>query len=323
MISSQYSLTRVLRKLILHKDEDILLWEVEMDARAGAALQLIGRQLDQRIFPSVKDGGIVTPSELTVPLSPSGVEQRHDEFRRQTRSTPGAWRGTPAWQGSFRGLRATGEAAPIIDPGLQAGYQAQLDAVSTAYPGARIWHRGNGFWIVTHSALLPALHQGVSLLTAVPFFHTTPRSWGFWRGIPRDFGWVGSRHTNFPDGSICAFEPADGTWVTGDSLVALLDLYTVWALRHLHLAHFGRWPGHQAVRDPYERLMEIHEDEHCGCDADEARYGQCCRPRDLSRNRIADAVSFFLRFGERKPPQWVSAVFRGVAEPPALATVFV
>ena len=124
-----------------------------MDAQAAATLELIGRQLDKRIFPTVKNGGIVAPSELAVTLSPLGVEHRHDEFGRQARSAPGAWPGAPAWQGTFRGPRPTGEAAPVIDPGLQAGYQAELDAISAAYPGARFWHQGNGFWMVTRSAL--------------------------------------------------------------------------------------------------------------------------------------------------------------------------
>lgn len=292
-----------------------------MDARAGVTLQTIGRQLDQGIFPSVKNGGTVVPSDLTVPLSPLGVEQRHDEFRRQTRPASGAWPGTAAWQGPFRGPRKVGETAQVIDPGLQAGYEAQLSAVHRAYPGAQVWHRGYGIWMLTRSALLPGLHQCATLLTVVPFYQATPRSWAFWTGVPRDLSWIGPRHTNFPDGSICAFEPADGSWLIGESLVALLDLFTLWALRHVHLEYFGRWPGHQSVRDPFERLVELAEDECCGCDAVEARYGQCCRPKDMARNRIADAVSFFLRLGERKPPDVVLAVLRGRAEPAALDSV--
>jgi hypothetical protein len=293
-----------------------------MDARAGIALQTIGRQLDQGIFPSIKNGGIVVPSDLTISINSLGVEQRHDQFRRQARSAPRSWPGAPAWQGSFRGPRQASDGPPVIDPGLQAGYEAQLDAVNRAYPGAYVWHQGNGFWMLTDSALLPGLDQGATLLTAVPFlYRATPRSWGFWRGIPRDLAWIGPRHTNFPDGSICAFEPADRSWVSGGPLVALLDLCTLWVLRHAHLEHFGRWPGKQSVRDPFERLVELREDEHCGCDAEAARYGQCCRPADLARNRIADAVSFFLRLGERKPPDAVLAVLRGRAEPPGLDTV--
>lgn len=292
-----------------------------MDALAGAALQKIGRQLDQRIFPSVKNGGVVVPSENTVSVSQLGVEQRHDEFRRQTHSASGAWPQALSWQGGpLGGPRQTGDATSIIDASLQAGYHAQIDAVSVAYPGARVWHQGNGFWMLTHSALLPGLDRKAAFLTAVPFYQATPRSWGFWRGIPRDIAWIGPRHTNFPDGSICAFEPADGSWVIGDSLVALLDLFTVWALRHLHLEKHGRWPGHQAVRIAFERLVELREDEYCGCDSGKARYGQCCRPKDLARDRIADAVSFLLRMGTRKPPDAVITAMLGRVEPPPLAT---
>jgi hypothetical protein len=206
-----------------------------MDAQAVTTLESIGRQLDQGIFPAVKNGGIVVPSELTVPFSVLGAEHRHDKFGRDARSAPGAWPGIPPWQGSFPGPRQTGEAAPIIDAGLQAKYEAQLDAVEVAYPGVQVWHQGYGFWMLTHSALLPGLQRSAAFLTAVPFYQATPRSWGFWRGIPIDVAWIGPRHTNFPDGSICAFEPTDGSWVIGDSLVALLDLFTLWSLRHVYL----------------------------------------------------------------------------------------
>ena len=130
--------------------------------------------------------------------------------------------------------------------------------------------------------------------------------------------WIGPRHTNFPDGSVCAFEPADKTWVIGDPLVTLLDLYTLWALRHLHLQVFGRWPGHQAVRHPYERILELREDEHCGCDMSDKLYGKCCRDRDLRRDRIADAVNFIILAsgGLRKPPNSVVKFVREHIEPP-------
>jgi hypothetical protein len=89
-----------------------------------------------------------------------------------------------------------------------------------------------GFWMYTESALLPELGRTVSYLTGVSTDRHFVKSWAFYSSAVGVF-WIGPRHTNFPDGSICAFEPRDGTWCFGDSLVELLDLYTVWAIRHI------------------------------------------------------------------------------------------
>ena len=116
--------------------------------------------------------------------------------------------------------------------------------------------------------------------------------------------WIGPRHTNYPDGSICAYEPSDGTWSFGNPLVELFDLYSVWALRHLHLRTFGRWPGPQAVHRPYERLLELNPEEHCGCGSQARTYAECCRPEDFDGDRIRDAVDFMFWSGGtlRAPP---------------------
>lgn len=144
-------------------------------------------------------------------------------------------------------------------------------------------------------------------LTGISYRWQMVRSWGFWQDLLTDATWIGPRHTNFPDGSVCAFEPTDKTWVIGDPIIKLLDLYSLWAVRHLHLQVFGRWPGRQAVRHPYERILELREDEYCGCALGEKLHGECCRNKDLARNRIADAVSFFVFSGGRlrEPPEAV------------------
>lgn len=118
--------------------------------------------------------------------------------------------------------------------------------------------------------------------------------------------WIGPRHTNFPDGSICAFDPADSTWVLGDPLVELLDIYTIWAVRHLYLQTFGRWPGRQSVAHAAERVLEFRPDEYCGCAEGHRLYRECCMTKDLARNRIEDSLTFFWRTGGfRNPPDAV------------------
>ena len=85
----------------------------------------------------------------------------------------------------------------------------------------------------------------------------------------------------------------------------MLPLHPIPALRHLHRLVFGRWPGRQAVHHPYERIVEIRDDEFCGCDREPpSTYGECCRDRDHSRDRVADAVNFTVHNGSgRRPPK--------------------
>jgi hypothetical protein len=169
---------------------------------------------------------------------------------------------------------------------------------------------------------LPGLGFGVEFLVCLQFApFPAIRSWGFWT----DRGWIGPRHTNFPDGSICAFDLRDGTWQLGDPLVQLLDIYSVWALRHLHLSEFNRWPGPQSVPFLYERLWEFKDDELCGCGATEDKtYAECCKPGDLRAPAVQEAVNFSLpRFGGlRAPPRMVTEFQCGLAEPPATAAIF-
>lgn len=180
------------------------------------------------------------------------------------------------------------------------------------YPGVQLWEQEQGVWVLVESGLFPGLRQHAMFLVGVSYLRATVRSWAFWGDPLAAPSWIGPRHTNFPDGSICAFEPTDGTWLFGEPLVALLDLYTVWAVRHLHLRIFGRWPGPQAVHMPYERVLELNADEHCGCGESNRRYGECCRGKDLTRNRIKDAVEFFFWSGGvlRSPPAPVERFVR-------------
>jgi hypothetical protein len=159
-------------------------------------------------------------------------------------------------------------------------------------------------WLLSESAILDGLPQRALFVVGISFAWSMVRSWGFWVSPLETVRWIGPRHTNFFDGSICAFEPADGTWDFGDSLVELLDLYTVWALRHLHLQALGRWPGSQAVHHAIERILELREDEYCGCGGSGKKYADCCKARDSANSRIKDAVQYALT--PRRPPRLLS-----------------
>jgi hypothetical protein len=174
----------------------------------------------------------------------------------------------------------------------------------------------------TTSELLPGLEQWAEFITCLQFApFPAYRCWGFWS----DAGWIGPRHTNFPDGSICGFDIKDGTWGPGDALVELLDIYSLWALRHLHLRVLGRWPGGQSVQHAYERLSEFRDDELCGCDqANGKTYAECCKASDLLRPYLKEAVMFSMpRFGGvRRPPHAIQDFRDGLADPPPFSKVF-
>jgi len=98
-------------------------------------------------------------------------------------------------------------------------------------------------------------------------------------------------------------------------------MYTLWALRHEHLRVFGRWPGYQSVPLAYERLEELRDDEHCGCNRSERLYKDCCKGKDLGRNKGAVFREFFRGVGgyvTRKPQKPIFDVFRTQCEPPSL-----
>lgn len=282
-----------------------------MHTEVEAELRNIGLRLDRGRFPSVKNGGIVVPNDYAGPSSTLGMEKSNDRSKpRRPETRP--WQGTAGGQGSPRGSWSARQAAPVVSTSLQAKYEDELNEVREAYPGTQVWHQEEALWLLTESALLPGLRQRAVFLTVISFAPTIVRSWGFWTDLLTAPTWIGPRHTNFPDGSVCAFEPTDGTWVIGDPIVELLDIHTLWALRHLYLRLFGRWPGYQAVRHPYERILELREDEYCGCGKSEKLYGECCREKDLARNRMADAVDFILHFsgGLRSPPNSVTRFVR-------------
>lgn len=289
-------------------------------------LEEIGRQLDQCIFPVVKNGGFVTPSGSAVSLKILGKESHHESERQRRSATeprtgaigrqrsPGRlWEAGRSWP--------SGEASPILGTDNGAVYQGVLSSVCEAYPGARIWKQEEGFWLYSQSALLNGLGRKVSFLTGVSTIKRAVRSWAFWDSIVVGSTWIGPRHTNFPDGSICAYEPRDGTWVFGDSLVELLDIYSVWAMRHLHYEIFGRWPGPQAVGQPYERLLELTDDELCGCGSSDRRYSNCCKEFDLSRDRIAEAIKFCIFSGWtlRQPPTSIVKFIKNRERPPKIS----
>lgn len=165
-------------------------------------------------------------------------------------------------------------------------------------------------WLQVESAVLSGLDRTATFLVAAPYaVDQFPRAWGFWNSGqgPR---WIGRRHTNFTDGSVCAFVPESGTWRPGGRLDALLDLYSVWALKQLHLEEFGRWPGGQFSPHPFYSLIEFGEEELCSCENDPPRrYGECCRPEHIKQPLLTLKTDFEMKMRcqltDRNPPQHI------------------
>ncbi len=284
-------------------------------------LKEMGRQLDSDIYPIVKRGEVLTPGEPPSIKPYPGEKEEKNEKSGTRGPEAGQGEGTARGKGQAERGGIPDPEPSLVGPDLQVRYEGELEAVQEAYPGARVWRQPEGFWLLTESSLLPGLHLKAVFLTGIPFSRTRiVQSWGFWAGVSlKHPSWIGPRHTNFPHGSICAFDPGDRVWRLGDPIVHLLALYTLWAFRHLHLQMVGRWPGKQVAHIPYERITEFKADEFCGCDQFDRLYRDCCRDKDLSRDLLLAYNSYlFQTGGTRRPPASVVNFIRFQEEAPRL-----
>jgi hypothetical protein len=293
-----------------------------MDHAADAQLREIGLQLDAGTYPRVFNDGIVALSNPDVGVFDLSAENDY-EFQGKSRPSAGSWQGATRRQGAAARSRSSGEAGPSGGGLLRENYLGQLDAVFDAYPRTAYWLCREGMWLSVESAVLANLDRRVTFLIAIPFRPMRPvRAWAFWTRVI-GFEWVGPRHTNAVDGSICAFNPSEGTWQIGGSLVELIDHYTIWAFLQLHLERLHWWPGKQTAQFIHERLTELNDNEWCGCSPDAKRYADCCKQSDLASDRFQAAVEFvggFLRFKPRQPPVKVTRFLWERRDPPEFQT---
>jgi hypothetical protein len=205
--------------------------------------------------------------------------------------------------------------------------------LAEAYPTLQTFSDNDGMWLLARSSIISGLGREATFLVALPNRSGPgPRAWGFWTAVAESPKWIGPRHTNFQDGSICAFAPDEGAWSEGDDLRTLFDLYSVWALRHLHLEVLGRWPGKQYGLlgadqrvQAYYRQRECNDDELCGCGSETRRYSDCCKASDLQWN-VIELMGIFLRhipggFGSRQPLTSVVGFIEGRSAIPKIADV--
>lgn len=305
--------------------------EVLLTDDARAELQRIGDGLDARQPVAVRDEGIVVlgPQPTSMPVQEKSNEQQQ--------GTPGP--AARPRQGPARRQRSSDRSRPpragsrIV--GLAGNYTGQLENVQRAYPGATLLPDDHGVWLLARSQVIEGSAREAKFLIALPETPAVePRGWAFWQQDGQ-VEWIGPRHTNFPDGSVCAYHPMlDKAWSPGGDLCTLLDLYSVWALRHLHLLVFDRWPGRQYAMpdelgqsDPYYRLTQFKGAELCSCGSNR-RYGECCRLHDLNRPFLSILQTFKMRnlglsIHDRAPPAEIAALIaqEGQNPPPPILEV--
>lgn len=290
-----------------------------MNPAVQAQLREIGLQLDAGIYPHVFNGGVLAPKRSIIGVETLGAE---NEYEQHGKSGPaaGSWQGPAGWQGTAGRSWSPGEAEPPGGRFLRKNYLGQLGALLAEYPRTKYWLHDEGMWLSVESAVLAGLDRRATFLVAIPFRPLSPvRSWAFWT-TAISFEWIGPRHTNAVDGSVCAFNPNDGTWKNGGNLVELIDQYTMWALCHLHLEKLHWWPGQQTAEFVYERLTELNDNEWCGCGPDAKRYQDCCKQSDQAADRFQAALQFvsgFLQFKPRQPPAGVMRFLWHRCDPPA------
>jgi hypothetical protein len=273
-----------------------MLAETILESSGIELLERIGLYLDERIDPRVDDGGIVLPSRFTHQTLELG-EKGEADGRQDSRRPAARQRQRSTGRQGSTGRSSAGESrtastpAPIFSQlGLNGEQVCRLEGVVRAYPQIQVRTTPDLLWLIFLIKPISGLDDTALLAAACPRNRINDLiSWAWWWPA---LTWIGPRHTNYnPPGSICSFEPGDGTWQQGESLVTLLDLQIVWIVRHLFLRYFGRWPGAQVFHTPWERLTEQRSGELCGaCDADR-KYEGCCRPLDQARDQVEE---FFL-----------------------------
>lgn len=293
-------------------------------------LQQVGAALDGHRLLRVHIHGLVALEHEFPTATPA--EENGDEGQGKRRPATRSRKRSARRKGAPRGSRQASAESRIGSDVLRAVYEGQMTRVAEAYPTLRTFPDGDGMWLLARSSIISGLAREATFLVALPYRSGPgPRAWAFWTADGRS-RWIGPRHTNFQDGSICAFSPDDGAWSDGGDLRTLLDLYSVWALRHLHLEVLGRWPGKQYAllgADPrlqaYYRLIECKDDELCGCGSDTRRYAECCKPLDQQWDLI-QLMSHFVRqieggFQSRRPPPSVVGFIEGRSDIPKIADV--
>lgn len=233
-------------------------------------LAALGQAIDRGDQPLVYDGGFVG---LARPTESEVIEHAPLPSTRN-RSETGSRQG---WRASAR-QRPNRKAKPFRSDAIEAAHGTGFRLLVQHYEALGFEDK-NGLWVAAKSKPLGLGGPQAFFLIALPnIFSIYPRAWAFSaignRTVPFPL-----KHTNFPDGSICAFTKESGAWQPGEGILELVDHYSLWALKSLHRATFGWWPGPQVGVGALYRRNEFAPQEWCGCGSGR-RYVECHQAQD-------------------------------------------
>ena len=185
---------------------------------------------------------------------------------------------------------ATGASPQTL--GCRLSVLLRLEELEHWYPSSRIVRCSSGLALMAVDVgVIRSLPYRGRLLLEIPLddpYGLTPfpkpntqlvpmvRAWASWGDGVRPAG----DHV-YPDASICAYMPDEWTWGR-DPLHVLVDWYTSWLAKSLHLQFLNRWPGPQhcpAIVAIRRKML----DEFCRCGGPK-RYRECHYLDDRQRS---------------------------------------
>lgn len=259
-------------------------------------LAALGQALDSLQTLSVFSGGLVGFPDETESEVIKYVAGK--EGRSAARPRPGQRAAQRTWR------RTPGEADAFRSGPLEEAFGAGFRILAQHYE-ALAFEDPNGLWVAVTSNPLGHCGPQIHFLIMLPVKEAVRvRAWAF-HSIGSNAKFMPQKHTNFPDASICAFPPDKGFWCRSDGLLALVDHYTVWAVKSLHRKYLGSWPGHQVGPSAFYRRKEFKSGEFCGCGSG-VRYGLCHQASDLLiddvKGRRDFSAMYQCNYEDRSPP---------------------
>lgn len=203
-----------------------------------------------------------------------------------------------------RPWRASGEAHHFSSEAVERAFGTEFRILAQHYD-ALAFEDDDGLWVAATSKPLGRCGPQIHFLIAFNFDRAKyPRAWAF-EAIGQQVRPMLLKHTNFPDASLCAFLPDEGAWNPEDGMVALIDHFSIWAVKSLHRQYLGRWPGKQFGACALYRRKEFMPDEQCGCLSGKL-YKECHQALDFLVEKVAGEQEFRRLFrcdySDRKVP---------------------
>lgn len=224
-----------------------------------------------------------------------------EEYQDGSRQWPGAASSAPP---AASAAPAASDPKPAGADGREALRQRYLGfrpEILRYYPSAQMREVDLGIWITTRIYPLGLSGPCYWICLFLPDNGAcSPKAFAFYRlsPVPRS---VGPRHTNFPDGSICALTDEDDAWRPGDSPKILLNLYAEWLVCYLFFRIEKCWPGRQVGLDATYRQREFQKNEWCDCGS-EKPYGECHYASDASDVEKLKAAGLYEPVPDRAVP---------------------